>query len=78
MAKPLLHVGDWNYQDKYYRVSLDVLKGLREKVKVVSVQKAWDWFQAQSIKRLQRIDPNEDSYFFDYTNPLESVSEWEI
>ena len=36
MTKPLLHLSDWNYQDKYYRVDLPTLTELVKKTKAAT------------------------------------------
>lgn len=85
MTYPLLHVSDWNFRDKYYRVPVTTLQEMAEKVKKEDVDKVWDWFVSQvdydgpnSIHRLSRVPANEDAFFFDFMNPIESVEEWDL
>lgn len=86
--KVLLHVCDWNYQDKYYNVPLDILQEFAAKIKSANLTApnlggAWDWFIEQKDKGIvQRCDSVADhtvgpeEYFLDWVNPIESVAEW--
>ena len=85
----LLHVSDWNYQDKYYRVPIAILKQMAEKIKTGdTIKDVWDWFVNQvdykdpkaPIKRLVRVPTKEieEALFFDYSAPVFSVLQWDL
>ena len=87
----ILYVSDWNLQDKFYRVPIDLLKEFKSLIEKNGIKKAWDWFSGltaykgrstkeEPIKQLSRIpaDSSNGDYFLDYTNPKESVDEWEF
>lgn len=87
MSKVLLHVSDWNYQDKYYRTTKDKLVEFAALVKSDGVKKAWSWWTEQvtyggrctkekPVKFVTLVDTTLEEYFFDYENPLECVKEW--
>lgn len=75
----LLHVSDWNLQDRWYEVPRSSLRELRERVRTGDVRNAWDWLLEESGARRcdESADHTLDELFFDYTNPVESVDEWE-
>lgn len=80
--KALLCVGDWNYQDKYYRIPTQLLKEFATKIKTDNdMHKSWDWFveliEEKKIKRLKVIPVDEDQFFLDYNNPIDSINEWD-
>ena len=86
MTKVLLHLSDWNYQDKYYELSYDQLKELSKLITTVGIDKAWDWFVPQvdyggnperPIKRVDdEADHTLDEYFLDWEHPKDCVEEW--
>jgi hypothetical protein len=58
--KFLLHVSDWNYEDKYYRVTRELLVGFLQRLhdeKVPQDQRlriAWKWFTDRIYTLAQR------------------------
>lgn len=77
----ILHVSDWNMQDKYYEVPISILVELKQHIMDKSIQRAWDWFidishNGAPIHRRYVVFANTDNYFLDYLDPLESVNEW--
>ena len=80
MDPVLLHVSDWNLQDKWYELSLAALKEFRERALKGNLELAGDWLvQESGAKRCdEAADHTLEEYFFDYTNPDESLGEWEI
>lgn len=85
-TKIRLHLSDWNMQDKYYDVPIDILREFREKIRNASMESAWDWFVNQGIdytsdhseddKPIKCLDLDWD-VFLDYTSPQECVEEWD-
>ena len=75
-----IHVSDWNFQDKCYDASRDVVREFKAKILggelVVDV---WAWFiekiDGGTVKRVVGVEHADR--FFDYNNPTESVEEWE-
>ena len=88
MDKVVLHVSDWNYQEKYYEMPLDLLQEFAKKVKRLSLDEAWDWFTSQvnyggqPSLPIRRCDDSTDhtleEYFFDYERPQDSINDWGI
>lgn len=86
MDKVLLHVSDWNYQDKYYEMPLDLLREFARKVKELPLQEAWDWFVSKVnyggkpelpiLRCDESTDHTLEEYFFDYGHPQNSIDEW--
>jgi len=83
----ILHVSDWNYQDKYYESPLRLIKDFGVKVKSDGLEKAWEWWtsQVRYTKRDRKkpiktgtVNMQLDTFFFDYMNPIESIGEWEF
>jgi len=87
----IVHVSDWtrNYQDKYYEAPLAFIIELRLKIKSYGIETAWGWWvgkvdygekvstQDNPIK-YGKVDMTLNEFFLDYTNPIESVDEWEF
>lgn len=88
MANVLLQVSDWNYEEKYYELSEDVLREFANKVSTESLQDAWDWLMPQvnygddPEKPVKRCDDSAnhtlDEYFLDWENPIECIEDWEL
>jgi hypothetical protein len=86
--KVLLHVSDWNYQDKYYNMPKVLLAEFADRLQKADLTKAnlggvWDWHIANKDSGLvercdESVDHTMDTFFLDWTNPLESVREWEV
>lgn len=82
----LLHVSDWNYEDKYYELPLSILQNFGQKAKE-NRDEAWDWLMGfvdysgenpdKPVKRCDDcVDHLLEEYFFDFENPVESVDDW--
>jgi hypothetical protein len=78
----LLHLGDWNFRDRYFRMSLPnfkefLAKGKAEAEKFGKIEDTWDWLfkDKPKAKGLSRINVNEDTFFIDFNDPLESIKE---
>lgn len=91
MDNVILNVSDWNYQDKWFQMPLALLVELQGKVKSAGINSAWGWLvklvdytedRSDASKPVWRcdhaVDHTLDEYFLDWTNPLESVDEWEF
>ena len=86
MTKVLLHLSDWNYQDKYYELSYDLLKEFSKLITAVGINQAWDWFTPQvdyggnperPVKRCDdEADHTLDEYFLDWEHPKDCLEEW--
>jgi hypothetical protein len=90
----LLHVSDWNSQDKYYQLSHVLLSEFKQRILAKpnglrsSVNTAWDWFTdlvdygdepANPIKQVSgRANHTLDEYFLDWFEPQDSAGEWEL
>jgi hypothetical protein len=85
MAKlVLLHVSDWNSQNKYYTLPLDLLRKFSTKAQTNPCD-AWQWLIAQTgygsnpekpVQRCDVVDLSLDEYFYDYMYPADSISDW--
>lgn len=88
MVNVLLHVSDWNCEDKYYELPEAILRAFASKVSNESLKDAWDWLMPQvdyggnPEKPVKRCDNSAnhtlDEYFFDWEYPTECVEEWEL
>jgi hypothetical protein len=86
----LLHVSDWNSQDKYYQLSHVLLSEFKLRILAQpdGLNAAWDWFTdlvdygdepAYPIKQVSgRANHTLDEYFLDWFEPQESAGEWEL
>ena len=87
MANVLLHVCDWNYEDKYYELPEDWLREFATKAGKESLESAWDWLMLQvdygknpelPVKRCDdKANHTLAEYFLDWIDAEESISEWE-
>ena len=84
MSDVLLQVSDWNCNDKYYKVPVSVLSEFAGRVRAgTPIRAVWDWFLEQERAGLvvrcdEAADHTLEEEFFDYWEPLESVSCWEV
>ena len=90
MEKAILHVSDWNNNDRYYEVLDSLLLEFKRRILEDGVKATWTWFMTQTStsdepdtdkpsRRVQdAVNMTLDTYFFDYTNGQESVEEWEL
>lgn len=86
--KVLFHVSDWNFQDKYYHMPRAILTEFAKRLQKADLKKAnlggvWDWFISNKDSgQVERCDDSADhtldTFFFDWTNPLVCVEEWDI
>jgi len=81
MSQVLLHVCDWNYQDRYYHTSEDVVLEFGMRIISNNIEEAWDWLNEQKDKGLveqcdDKANLTLDTYFFDWDNPNESIADW--
>ena len=84
----ILHLSDWNFEDKYYEAPTKLIKELRNRVKRDGMPTAWDWWTSQvdygqpgeSDRPIKtgKVDMTLEEFFLDYTDPIESVKEWEF
>ena len=89
----ILHVVDWNLRDKYYQMSIELLKEFRRLVLEKDIDAAWDWMTSQTDYDRGRpghadnadlpikfgtVDMTLDEYFMDYSDPVETVSDWDF
>jgi len=85
----ILHVSDWNYQDKYYQMPREMLITFYKTLKEKGLDEAWRWLgdntdyglNAEDTKlpiKYGDVNMRYDEYFFDYTEPDASIDEWEI
>jgi hypothetical protein len=89
----IVHVSDWNYEDKYYEAPIEFIKELKKRMKKVksvkSMDDAWGWWvgnvdygESKSTRdnpiKFGKVDMRLEEFFFDYNNPVESVDEWEF
>ena len=79
----ILHLVDWNYQDKYYEVPFSILEEFERRIPE-GLEAAWDWFTGQvdydgsgehPIK-VGRVDMRSANFFLDWENPIESIESW--
>ena len=90
MNEVILNVSDWNYEDKLYKLSKTLLDEFGKRVCENGVESALDWLMPQvdhtndlaDASKLVKcvdhcVDHTLDVYFFDYLNPVESVSDWD-
>ena len=84
MREVILHLSDWDYEDRYYQLPAALLDEFREQILTkglgTSHPNAWDWFIAQSIAgciKYGLVDMRLGTFFLDWHNVLESLSEWE-
>jgi hypothetical protein len=85
--KVLLHLSDWNYEDKYYHMPKSVLKEFATRIKNANTKEvnlggAWDWLiEQQDAGLVERCDASADhtadEYFLDWETPKSCVAEWE-
>jgi hypothetical protein len=84
--KAILHVSDWNLQDRYYEAPLALIKEMQSKIRKIGMEKAWTWWtnqvdwdqdSSQPIK-YGIVNMTLDTFFLDYNNELESIDEWEF
>lgn len=83
----IIHLQDWNMQDKYYEVPWVLMVEFRDRVlQEDGIEKTWTWFVEQvNYGRPEdagkpvltgRVDMTLPQYFVDWTEAVESVSEW--
>ena len=81
--RAILHVCDWNCQDRYYETTEAVLAELKARVLTgpdEDPQAAWEWFTDNKDSKYVQdcVNLTLETYFFDYAfAPHASVSEWE-
>lgn len=50
-TEPILHVSDWNFQDKLYSVPMPILKEFKQKLLALDdadgISDVWEWFTNQ-------------------------------
>ena len=84
--KVIVHVSDWNYQDKYYEASVSLVREFRTSIEANGMDNAWQlWIEkvdyngnGSGVIKYGRVDMHLETYFLDYLNPIESVNEWEL
>lgn len=78
----ILHVSDWNMQDKWYQTDADTLQSFADRIRAQGIETAWDWFIALTdgpvIRVDDQVDMTLDRYFIDWHDPIMSVDEWEF
>lgn len=90
-TRVLLHVSDWNFQDKYYEVPFSLLAEFKTRILAgddKDPHETWTWFTDQvdfddpkaKIAYVQEaVDMRLEEYFFDFAfEPKQSVREWEL
>lgn len=84
----LLHVSDWNNEDKWYELPLSILKEFG-KMAIRDHRVAWSWLVGQvdyngdqhekPVKRCDHcVNHNLNEFFFDWYEPAASVKDWEL
>lgn len=84
-----MHVSDWNYEDRYYQLTLDQLKGFKEEFVKNGLRMAWDWLtsrikydkkDANPLRTIKTgtVNMNLSEVFLDYMEPDDSIAEWEF
>jgi len=84
----IIHVSDWNMQDKAFKFPENKIEELAKRLKSMTKvwyesynKELWDWSETWEwfLKYAVRTKGIEDAeYFIDWTEPVESVEEWEI
>lgn len=83
----ILHVCDWNLQDRYYEVPEQLVRDLAARLKAEHIDRVWDWFVGQvdysdnpekPCKHVTLVDTDLNQWFLDYNDPLTCVKEWEM
>jgi hypothetical protein len=82
----VLHLGDWNYQDKYYQLPKNLLVEFKERIEKYGLHsdEAWQWFVAnvnyddetEKPIKFGVVDMSLNVFFLDWENEKECMEEW--
>lgn len=85
----ILHLSDWNYNDKFYNAPLSLIKELSARIKKDGMSEAWQWWtdlvdydgdgtdEEPIHMNVPANHDDSDEFFLDYEHPLECLAEWD-
>ena len=83
--RAVLHISDWNYEDKYYEAPIELIREFKARIEKDGLTTAWEWWVTKVDYvnndlpvKFGLVDMRLDVYFMDYNNAQESISEWEL
>lgn len=89
----ILHVIDWNGQDRYYEVPEEILAQFKDRIEAnQAIETPWDWFINEHVdfgdepdlpviyggNQLRRIDMTLPQVTLDFNDAVASVKTWEL
>lgn len=90
--KVILHLSDWNNQDRYFEMPISLLKDLQKRIKRDGISSAYKWMYEQvdygdhpkrPIKTGRKVDIEAcvdmtlAQFFLDWTEPDTCMTEWD-
>lgn len=86
--RAILHLSDWNLNDRYYEAPLELIKELKQRIIAAAndMNDAWEWWTNQVAYSgptttetpiaYGTVDMTLDEYFLDWNNVEECLNEW--